>query len=124
MQEIQLSPGSYCTSHADRIDKKMSLLSARSKTRECKKKRRERREGRNCKTKQLENREGEQYKTGLGYRKESLDQESEIEIPPPTCCSPPQVQKVPPTAGLKKVVIDLETSSRGTNNIDVNYLIQ
>lgn len=98
----------------------MSRLSARSKTREYKKKRRETREGRNSKIRQLENREGTQYESGLGYRKESL--ESEIEIPPPSCCSPPQVQKVPATSGLRKVVIDLETSSRGTNNMD--YLFQ
>lgn len=111
MHEIQLSPGSYCTRHANRVDKK---------TREYKKKRRETREGRNSKIRQLENREGTQYESGLRYRKESL--ESEIEIPPPSCCSPPQVQKVPATSGLRKVVIDLETSSRGTNNMD--YLFQ
>lgn len=59
--EIQLSPGRHCKVYADRLDRKRTKLSARSKTREYKKKRREQRERRSCKVREQENREGVHY---------------------------------------------------------------
>jgi len=53
--------------YTERLDRKRSRLSARSKTREYKKKRREQREKRSSKVRQLENREGIQYESGLGW---------------------------------------------------------
>lgn len=112
MHEIQLSPGSNCKGYSERVDRKRSKLSARSKTRQYKKKRRERRETRSSKVRQLEDREGVQYESGLGLR-ESLT--LPVEIPPPIVR--PETETIVPQTGLKKVVIDLETSSRGISVI-------
>ena len=94
--------------YAERLDRKRSRLSARSKTREYKKKRGEQREKRSSKVRQLENREGVQYESGLGWNENS---DSPVGIPPPTVR--PEIKQVTPTTALKKVTIDLETSSRG-----------
>ena len=67
MSDINLSPGTHCKVYTERLDRKRSRLSARSKTREYKKKRREQREKRSSKVRQLENREGIQYESGLGW---------------------------------------------------------
>ena len=87
--------------YAERLDRKRSRLSARSKTREYKKKRREQREKRSSKVRQLENRKGVQNENS----------DSPVEIPPPTVR--PEIKQVTPATALKKVAIDLETSSRG-----------
>jgi len=87
--------------YAERLDRKRSRLSARSKTREYKKKRREQREKRSSKVRQLENREGIQYESGLGWNENS---DSPVGIPPPTVR--PEIKQVTPTTAL-------ETSSRG-----------
>ena len=108
MSDIQLSPGAHCKVYAERLDRKRSRLSARSKTKEYKKKRREQREKRSSKVRQLENREGVQYESGLGWNENS---DSPVEIPPPTVR--PEIKQVTPATALKKVAIDLETSSRG-----------
>lgn len=87
----------------------MSRLSRLSKSREFKKQRRGRKERRSSKTKQLENREGKQYESGLGFRKESPDAQGEI--PPPMTLA--ERRKISSGSDLNRVVIDLETSSRG-----------
>ena len=103
-----MSPGSYCKGYSERVDRKRSKLCARSKTRQYKKKRRERRETRSSKVRQLEDREGVQYESGLGLRESST---LPVEIPPPIVR--PETETIVAQTGLKKVVIDLETSSRG-----------
>lgn len=103
-----MSPGSYCKVYADRVEKKRLRLSAKSQTREYKKKRREQKETRSSKVRQLENREGVQYESGLGWN-ESV--ETAKDIPPPIVR--PEIKQICPQTSLKKVVIDLETSSRG-----------
>lgn len=95
----------------------MSRLSSLSKSREYKKQRRYRKEKRTSKTKQLENREGKQYESGLGFRNESPDAQGEI--PPPMTLS--DRRKISSAEELKRVVIDLETSSRG-NYIYIIYI--
>lgn len=107
-----MSPGSNCKGYSERVDRKRSKLSARSKTRQYKKKRRERRETRSSKVRQLEDREGVQYESGLGLR-ESLTLPVEI----PSHIVRPEFETIVPQTGLKKVVIDLETSSRGISVI-------
>lgn len=87
----------------------MSRLSRLSKSREVKKQRRDRKEKRSSKTKQLENREGKQYENGLGFRKESLHTQGEI--PPPMTLA--ERKKISSDSNLNRVIIDLETSSRG-----------
>ena len=115
LQKIQLSPGSNSQKYADRIDRKVSRLSNLSKSREYKKRRRERKEQRTSKTKQLEHREGKQYESGLmGFRNESPDA-AQGEIPPPMTLS--ESRKVLSAEELKRVVIDLETSSRAIINV-------
>ena len=103
-----MSPGSHCKGYSERVDRKRSKLSARSKTRKYKKKRRERKETRSSKVRKLEDREGVQYESGLGFS-ESLT--LPVEIPPPIVR--PETETIIPQIGLKKVVIDLETSSQG-----------
>lgn len=112
-EEIQLSPGRYSQKQAERIDRKNSKLSLKTKTREYKTKRRERKEKRTTKNRQVENREGDQYQTGMGLRNESCS-DQQREIPPPAAL--PEVKKINPaiTSDIKRVFIDLETSSRGT----------
>ena len=96
--------------YAEHVERKRSRLSAKSKTREYKKNRRETRETRSSKTRQLERRESRQYESGLGWT-ERLDVESTVDIPAPIVT--PEVKQILPQPGLKKVVFDLETSSRG-----------
>lgn len=112
-----MSPGSNCKGYSERVDRKRSKLSARCKTRQYKKKRRERRETRSSKVRQLEDREGVQYESGLGLR-ESLT--LPVEIPSPIVR--PETERIVPQTGLKKVVIDLETSSRGISVIFFFYM--
>ena len=95
--------------YAERLDRKRSRLSVKTKTREYKKKRREQREKRSSKVRQLENREGVQYESGLGWNENS---DSPVDQIPPATVRP-EIKQVTPTTALKKVTIDLETSSRG-----------
>lgn len=60
------------------------------------------------KVQQLDDRQSVQYESGLGLS-ESLA--LPVEIRPPIV--QPEIEKITPQTGLKKVVIDLETSSRG-----------
>ena len=101
-----LSPGTYCQKYAKKANRKISKLREKERTKEYKKKRRHRKENRNAKTKQLEVREGPQYRSGLGYRNHVLE-----EILPPVQF--PEVRQVS-TKDFKRVVFDLETSSRGS----------
>ena len=81
------------------------------KTREFKSKRRDRQKKRATKVRQLEVREGTQYQSGLGFS--SNQQESLEEIPQPT--TPPKItQACTSEKAYKKIVFDLETTSRGT----------
>ena len=90
----------------------MSRLRVTEKTREFKKRRRERQNKRSQKVRQLEVREGTQYQSGLGF---SATVHEEIEeIPTPTSLL--VTRKPCTTDGMKyeQVVFDLETTSRGT----------
>ena len=101
-----LSPGTYCQKHSKKVDRKIARLRKKESTKEYKKIKRHRKEKRSSKTKQLEVREGQQYQSGMGYRNNVLE-----EIPP--CVQIPEVKQVSITKDLKRVVFDLETSSRG-----------
>lgn len=81
------------------------------KTRAFKRKRRDRHNKRATKVRQLEVREGTQYQSDMGFS--SNQQESTEQIPQPT--TPPKIrQACTSEKGFKKVVFDLETTSRGT----------
>lgn len=107
-----MSPGSYCKGYPERVDRKISKLSTRSKTRQYKKKRREQRETRSSKVRQLEDREGVQYETRLSLSERLT---LPVEVPPPIVR--PETETIVPQTGFRKVVIDLETSSRGISVI-------
>lgn len=107
-----MSPGSYSKGYSERVDRKISKLSARSKTKQYKKKRREQRETRSSKVRQLEDREGVQYESGLGLSERLT---LPVEIPPPIVR--PETETIVPQTGFRKVVIDLQTSSRGISVI-------
>ena len=88
----------------------MSRLRVTEKTREFKKRRRERQNKRTQKIRQLEVREGTQYQSGIGFSATVHDEQ----IPTPTPL--PVTRKTCTTDGMKyeQVVFDLETTSRGT----------
>lgn len=89
----------------------MGKLREIEKTREFKRKRRDRHNKRTTKVRQLEVREGTQYQSGLGFS--SNQQASTEQIPQPT--TPPKIrQACISEKDYKKVVFDLETTSRGT----------
>lgn len=89
----------------------MDRLRVVEKTRAFKRKRRDKHNKRATKVRQLEVREGTQYQSDMGFN--SSVQESTEQIPQPTI--PPQIIQVcTREKEFKKVVFDLETTSRGT----------
>ena len=89
----------------------MDRLRVLEKTRAFKRKRRDKHNKRSTKVRQLEVREGTQYQSDMGFN--SSVQESTEQIPQPTI--PPQIiQACTSEKDFKKVVFDLETTSRGT----------
>ena len=81
------------------------------KTRAFKRKRRDRHNKRATKVRQLEVREGTQYQSDMGFN--ASQQESTEQIPQPTI--PPKIsQACTSEKDFKRVVFDLETTSRGT----------
>ena len=88
----------------------MDRLRVVEKTRAFKRKRRDKHNKRATKVRQLEVREGTQYQSDMGFN--SSVQESTEQIPQPTI--PPQIiQACTSEKDFKKVVFDLETTSRG-----------
>ena len=88
----------------------MDRLRVLEKTRAFKRKRRDRHNKRATKVRQLEVREGTQYQSDMGFS--SNQQESTEQIPQPT--TPPKIrQACTSEKDFKKVVFDLETTSRG-----------
>ncbi|XP_074635829.1 maternal protein exuperantia-like [Acropora palmata] len=90
----------------------MDRLRVVEKTRAFKRKRRDKHNKRATKVRQLEVREGTQYQSDMGFN--SSVQESTEQIPQPTI--PPQIiQACTSEKDFKKVVFDLETTSRANN---------
>ena len=89
----------------------MDRLRVVEKTRAFKRKRRDKHNKRATKVRQLEVREGTQYQSDMGFN--SNVQKSTEQIPQPTI--PPQtIQACTSEKDFKRVVFDLETTSRGT----------